>query len=457
MKRYFLMVIILLLLPLLLVTAQEESDDTHPLFEMLALVPNSESTLGNSISYADYAALIESRDYIPRVETGAELLANEQDFRLWLRGMERIRSGYSEFARVTLEMANIPEISGFDLLDMERTLEFGGPPALGRIYGGSFDAAAINTALTTRNYVATELVGIPAWCADERCEDGTMQNIREAERADVFDPILGRKPTVLNLTDMGYLASSTAKSPMTGVAIAVQSTESNPRASVLGLPQYRTAAEVATAPDGLLIQVQFWPGLSLLSAGGRMSTIEFVDLTLFGTRADFESNAMVLPFLIEPVIPAEWLDYGELPTYQLVAFVDRQEGADQVAQLVLIYNSADDAEIAAAELEKRVAAFSQQISGGNDAVPFIDLYLGQAIVESSVYTSETTGQSAAVVSVRYPVSDNESEPITVEMAEEEIPRVAGGLFVRWIQALFRREFYPLWQIDLPEWAFEDAG
>lgn len=454
MKRFPLIWVILLLVPLMMISAQDDSEQPHPLFGMLALVPNSENALGSAVSYADYSALYNSRDYFPQVDTGAELVANEEQFRLWRLGINRIRSGYSDLARLIPDAADIPEKSGFDLLDIEHTLEFGTPPILGRIYGGNFDAASINTALTTRGYVATELVGIAAWCADEACEDGLMVDIAGVDRADVFDPALGRKPTVLDLTERGYLASSPGKPAMVGVAIAAQATDANPRASVLGLPEYRTAAEVAAAPDGLLIQVQFWPGLNLLSESGGYSTYESVDLTLFASREAFEQNIDVILYLREPIVPAEWLDYGELPAYKLVAFVDRQEGEDQVAQLIVVYPSAEVAEIAVPELEKRIRSFSQSITYGEEAPPFIDLYLGQAVVESSVYTSEDTGLSAAVVTVRYPVSANEALPVTAEMAEDEIPRVPGGLYARWINALYSRAFYPLWEITLPDWAYE---
>lgn len=369
-------------------SSQTAVPSNHPFLEMLSHVPGSATDLGTTpnISYVDYRALEQAREGVPTYQSWAEWnQAQENDDLaggLWLINSRRIQSGPSLIFEYFRVLDTMPEVMGFDVFEIDRALTFNNPPQTGFIYAGDFDLDAIAAAHTARNYTMTEVDGIELWCGEVGCENGFEQNLQERDVANIFGGDLGRQ-FPFALTD-GYIMTSgdlTVLEEMIGAAQDEQD-------SILDVPEYLALAEASVQGDGLLVQAQFY------------------------NIVDFNEDELPSP---APYINA--------------ALVDKQEGSDQIAMLLVVYENEADAQAAAESLTESIANFAPP-SMQTDTPIMADENINGSADEPSVYFSESTGLWVAIASIRYPTpSDDEVQ--------------SGLLFRAWIQAVYRREFTPL--------------
>lgn len=426
--RRILLSIILLLLIIVPLQAQDDSGDseeTHPLLEMLALVPDTENSRTDFLYYLDMTALEQaSRIAIsPPNMMIYDLLPSESRLS-YMATLRRIAGG-NGIEIFNADWEAMPEVVGFDFFNINQLIAFGQPPGIGTIYGGNFDYDSIGEAHAARDYTEETINGFTAWCGPSGCDAGLEIDFEARNRGNAFDPMLGRRPTVLLLP--GYLASSPDLVVVEGIARAAN----GDAVSIADAINYRTLAEAITAPEGELIQVNFL-GFDPLSFD--------IDLTVFETREDYEA-AEDLP--MRPVILDEWFDYGEMPAFNLMALADRQIDETQVAMVALLYTNEADAQAAADELAARLQTFSGTLDPEEPFDPFVELIDGAQIDDPYVYQSEDTGLYAAVASVSYPLPDE------ISLEDGLVP---GMMYRYWVTSVFRRAFYVVAQITLPEWA-----
>lgn len=434
---------LLLLLVIMPAAAQDDSDEdeTHPLLEMLALIPDTQNSRVDLLSYVDYRAVERARRTVISPPNFLLFDAMAGDARrLWVEAFRRVQSG-PPFLSYLMQFSEMPEVVGFDFFDIDRAISFGQPPSQGMILGGDFNADAISEAHAARNYTEETLNGFTAWCGPEGCDSGMMLDPTDRNPANIFDPSLGRKPPVLIVP--GYLVSSPDLDVVNGVARAA----AGRGRTLLDDDYYRALAQAITDPEhysGVLVQVNFL----------NYDVMADVDLTIFETREDYDAVAQGV---IEAMFPLadEWLDYGTLPRYAQYALVDRQEGETQVAIVALVYRDEDDARIAAEELATRIGAYRNEIIFPDSETPLMNNAEGAAVDEPYVYISEDTGLAVAVASISYPLPTVEGAELSAEPVEGQAP--PSVIYRAWIQAVFQRAFYPVWNIKLPAWAYEDAG
>lgn len=422
------------------VSAQDAAaeDEPHPLLQMLALVPDTANSRVDILSYVDYRAVEYARRTVisPANYAIFRILPSESTQR-WLQATQRIQSGPSILQYFT-QYGDMPAVVGFDFFDIDQALAFGHPPSQGMILAGEFDAESIGAAHAGRGYIADEIEGYTVWCHPEGCDMGMQQDLRNRNPANIFDPTLGRKPPVLILP--GYLASS----PNLEVVQGVAESAATGAVTLADAPGYRALAQAITDPErfsGDLVQVNFLnndPSYTL-------------DLTIFETREAFDENARSL--LRIAALPDEWLAYDDLPRYFLAALADRQEGETQVALVALVYLNPDDAQAAAEEMADRIGAFQGVLILRDNTEPLMNRAAGAVVDEPYVYISEDTGVYVAIASISYPLPTVEGRAISEEPVEGQAP--PGLIYRFWIQSIFQRAFYPMWQIALPEWAKEE--
>lgn len=395
------MLLVCLLLPLSL-AAQDEMPE-HPLFTMLANVPATATIPTEDrpiieISYVDYRALEQARPGVPSPESW-EALNNDANFQLWVANMARVTSGWPYLNQYFRDAANMPEVMGFDLFDIDRTFAFGSPPGAGFIFDGDFDAEAIAAAHNAREYTQSEVEGVTLWCGPVGCDDGTKVDPVNRNLANIFGGDLGRQQPFALVP--GHILQSGDLATLNSMI----DTHVGKSDSLLDLNEYRAIAEAITEPQDetldLLVQVQFLLPSNL--TGDPLGP----DLT--------------------PILE----NYGTLPAYSLAGVVDRQEGEFQVAMLAVAYLTEEDATQAAEELTNRLASFPINVEQPNTLL-IEDESISASIDEARVYYSEAADRWVAIAAIRY--------PLPAETADSDRPAPSGVVYRLWFRAYVTRSF-----------------
>lgn len=387
--RLFLM---LLLSAFVVFGAAAQDEETPPILEILALVPDTARS--GFVGYSDVRAAELSRPGAAQPESFAEWmrLRDEDDTSagLWLLAFPG--SGFSMIEYLLVEGETLPDVMGFDLLDIDRAVTFGEPPATGDIFMGDFDEAAIDDALTDQGFVADELGGFPAWCNAAGCDAGNTMNLQSRDPANLFGGELGRQqPTVLS---GNFLYSSSDLS----VVEAMNERANGEKRSLAEVPEYQTAVKAMTDDsDTFLRQAHFVHPLQLnpfpLTSDLILSMLESTDMD-------------EIPEELEEAVAEVQELYGDLPPYSLIAMADYADAENQYASVILVYENVEDAE-AAVELIPQRIEISQSIVSRR---PLVELFEDRgAELTPTVIEDEETGLSAAVFAWRYDQSPSEPD------------------------------------------------
>ncbi|MFO7544622.1 MAG: hypothetical protein R6W77_03915 [Trueperaceae bacterium] len=359
-----------------------------PLLAMLAFVPDTVAARTGGVpglSFADYGAAF-GVNVVTVPSTHQEFAALTDDARAsWVAAFQRLQTGPQQLRQyVPLMIESMPELLGIEWFDIERALGYGSPPYLSVVLSADVDAARLGEHLAERDFEEASLEGVTVW---HRSEDGQV-NMAWREPGDPFVGPVGMAARVTVLP--GHLIGNSYWS-MTRAAV---STFRRQYPSLADSPDYRTLAEAISQGDGALIQAQF---LGPLDVG-------FVSDDPFG-------------ILLEGAAPVT-REGPALEPYGLAVLADRQEGADQVAVIAVLYQDVGAAERAAAVLAERLPDFRPDVLES----------WGARFDPPHVYSGDS-GLSAAVVSVRYPLP---------EVGAPGQP--PGGALGLWLRALLMREF-----------------
>jgi hypothetical protein len=352
------------------------------------------------MSYVDYRAVEQARPGIPSPESWEawQALSESPPGELWSANRYRIASGSADFYELFAFFdTDAIEKYGFDYFDIDRSFSFGRPPQKGTILGGDLDLDTIAAAHAARTYTENDLNGVPVWCGPVGCENGHYTNLRQREVYPIFGSRLGRQEPLALIP--GYILNSPSWPVIESMVRAYQDTQD----SLLDLPAYRAVAEMLTADEGLLIQVQF---LHPFSAGFSEDTTSVLSDTV--------------------------ADYGPLPPYELAVLADRQEGEDQVNIMALVHSNEAAATQAANELTQRIATYPDLYHSEQS---FIIEH--EAIMDAPrLYHSQTADRWVAVGAARYPLPGNEKVGGFYQSP--------GLLFIRWYRGYLERLLVPLW-------------
>jgi len=419
----FIMIAVLALVtqPLFAQDATPPANNSHPLIEMLALIPDTPAAHDGvpTVSYVDYRALEMAWPGVPTYQSWAEWNAASEakdlGAGLWNVNFQRVTSGPT-FWNYFRQTSETPEILGFDLFEIDRALVFGKPPAIGQILAGEFDEDAIIAASTANDYKAAEIEGVTVLQRADG-ESGSKMDISSRNPANIFGGDLGLKEPFAIMP--GYILNSRSDEMLESMIQAHTGSQSN----LSGQADYIVAAQAMTQDDGLLVQALFF---DLLDVG-----VLAPDPALLVIGMDPTQAAAVLE-----KFAADQQDHGPLPPYTLAVMADRQEEGEQVILVALVYDTPDMAEVAAMTLTTRLATFSNTFVTKSD-VPLIDEIEGASMSEPRVYADEESGTYIAIAETRYPMPEPALE------GDSGRPTGPGILFRRWVNAIYQRGFYPL--------------
>ncbi|MEX2535214.1 MAG: hypothetical protein WD273_06385 [Trueperaceae bacterium] len=371
-------------------------EGSAPLLRMLSLVPDGLlSRVGTpGVAYVDFRA-IERAGGVENPGSATDYaLMSETDRSNWLTALRRVSTGPRDLVvQFAAQVEGMPEILGFEWFDMDRGLSYAPPPGTTTIIAVEPDAEALVTRLGGRGFEESVRGGISVW---HKGEDGAI-SIADRDPGDPFGGNMGKSQRIALLP--GHLVNSAFWA--TTEAVVQATTGEAP--SLAQAPDYRTLAEAAADPStGELVQAMFlqpaevglMPGDPARFIG--MEPEEVQDRL----RAEAEEAKARAP----------------LPFYGLALLADKQAGDDWVGVAALLYEDFETAEVAAAELTRRLATFV--------TAQFPEASFGAD--EPQVHESES-GHFAAVAAIRFPGSE----------ARGEAPQ---GGFGDWVRALMLREF-----------------
>lgn len=416
-----------LLLALTSDPAHSQDEAAHPLLQMLALTPDD----ATFVTYTDYDAT-ESAGLTPLEIDNfqADVLDDAAEGRAWARRSLRLRAGL-ELSFVFTGAADMPTVVGFDFADIARVVTFNQPPAQGLVLQGAFDEAAVRATHLARDYVETDVNGVPALCNTTACDDGLDPSLLNRNLSNIFDPALGRKPPVLLLD--GTLVSAFALDVVSDLADVAQGTTT----SLADSAPHTAIANALTDPTQFeteLVQVLYFTAADV-------QTVPSDALLRFDTRAAYEDASEIDPVnraLLDGVLASD-----PLPAYELMAFADMHDGTEQFAVVALAYADAETAQGAAAVLTERLRTFADPALGP-DAPPLLQGFAMPTMLGApSVHVDDATGRAVALVTVTYPLLPDDAE------------LSPGLIFIGWYNAVLRATFYPLWTLDRPAWAVKD--
>jgi hypothetical protein len=203
-----------------------------------------------------------------------------------------------------------PAVVGFDFFDVDRLLSFGVPPEDAIVLGGRFEPAAIVAAHEARGFSGTDQGETTLICSEAGCDEGFAMDMAGREPADPFGGMMGRKQPLVVSGD-ALLSSASFE-----VITAMQAAADGSAGSLAEAPEV-IAAVAALTDDAIL----------------RQAALASRDL-IGGTGS---------------------ADAPALPPYDMLLFADTATSTEQIAHVVLVYPSIEDANAAAEALPLRMA------------------------------------------------------------------------------------------------------
>jgi hypothetical protein len=391
---------------LLLVTAFTsvfaQADDT-PLLQMLARIPDSENGR-DFLTYADYQALVAARPGAPSVNSWADFTAlSKEQSALFISALSGLNSGPDFYVRGLMQLADMPQVVGFDLFDIQRAASYGQPPSQVGLLEADFDPDAVIAAHTARGYTHATEDGMTLLCGAKGCDDMSL-NLDGVNPANPFGGSLGRSQPVL-IGD-GVIASSAS----IGAVAELASTLVGETHSLAAQPDYHAAAEAITQ-DGTLLQAAFI----------RPADIPQASAAAMRSNLSSEQTQAILGQIKADFVP--------LLQYNLIAFADTASADQQTTLIALVYTNHDQAETAAATFPARLAQ-AESIQTQRSFGDMLD-DRGVTATDVSIYDA-SSNRSVVVIALHSPLP-------SATTPESEQPEPMSRVYALLIRALYAQD------------------
>jgi hypothetical protein len=361
--------------------------------EALALVPDTPESRGSMLSYLDQRAAVAARPGAAQPGSIEEALAlveaGDPAARLWLAALMGVSSGDVGLLSRMTQAADWPEELGFDLLDVDRHLVFGAPPADGSILLGDFSPAAVADAWAEHGYSSSRAGTRKLLCGAAGCDRGMDMDIASADPGLPFgaefgrsEPVAVSKHDLLNSADLATLEAMLAAADGEAPSMADD-------------PMYRALA-LAADPATVLTQATLLPG-------GMMGLGPDIYATFSESPQAAGALLTELDDLFEP-----------MPGAAAVAILDAATDTEQVVTIALAYADEADAHVAADVLPRRLAtlpALSHEVS-------LTELLAARGVtsVTGTVVPAGEGRAALARVELSAPLASSEPDPSTDRLA-----------------------------------------
>ncbi len=355
-----LLLVLALLLSTTLIVAQDESS---PLLEALALVPDDPP---GDLYFVDFAAVEQAYPAAQRPVDWADFEASSgAAYEVWWRTFWNTMLPGLEFFQSAAEM---PAAMGIDFFQIDRALIDLAPPQTVTYLFGDFNPATIGAALTAREFTQESVSGdVELWCGSVGCENSAQANMRERNLADFFGGDLGRLWG--RLISPQFMIGANMFEDLQGVEQVVNGEQ--PSLADDALIQ---AAVAALSDQGTLLQA-FIPSEIGLAALSDLAAMLPPNLSPEQMRA-----------IVERLLDT---DFEALPPYKLVLFADVVSETEEIGSVVLVYAQTADAEAAARIIPTRIAAYQSLVTqrGFGDLLAERQVEVRAEVLSGEFYTT----------------------------------------------------------------------
>ncbi len=331
--RFFILFALFLLLALP-VGAQEDEDTPTPgatqnFSDLLRLIPLTNDLQRTYIEYGDIRAAESGRGIIPYASWSEFDRDQTRRRSLWVNSVGLAGGEFMYLDLSIRELGMMPDIMGFDFFEIDRSLEFGSPPAQGFILqGDTIDVTSVDSAHVARDYTQQSLSDLPAWCGAVGCTEGNRTDFANLEMSNIFGGRFGQQPPLAMIPEDGIVFASSDFDLLQSMALA----HTEQVDSMLAVPDI---AALVNSLDGYgnLRHAMLTTSIMSLGDGG-------------------------LPeFLLDPALDLNNITsepMAGLPPYYFMAIADLFTEEEQNAVIALSFFSADDAQAAANILPERL-------------------------------------------------------------------------------------------------------
>jgi hypothetical protein len=231
-------------------------------------------------------------------------------------------------------------------------------------------------------------------------------NMKDRNPANPFGGDLGRKWPII-LQENNLIGSPDETVIKNHVAVSAGNSK-----SLADAPEYQ-AAVGAMAQNGTLLQAYFWDGELLAS----MSDLDPMIITLTP-----EQRKAILADILK--------DYEPLPVSKLLMFGDVANDTQAGAEVVLVYDSKEDADKAAEILPKRIDAYQSLVIRR----PLKELLAERGVNKPDVQVIESSGQYVVLMTFATPKATDEQLLAMGGIGDSPDGVAAPGLMYRFLVA-----------------------
>ena len=417
----------------------ELNDSAQALADVLALIPDNAQTRDNMmIGYVDIHGVFTARPGAPLPADWQSYVALETADDELLRplfgsGLASIQFGAWSFLQYFGEYERLPATAGFDVFQVQQSVEYGRPPSDVMLLAGDFDQAAIIAVHEAKGYTQETIGEAVLLCGPTGCEGIVDRALAERDTAYPFGGRFGRKQPVLLLP--GAILSSADRAVIDTVLAVLDGSQQS-----LADDDSMQAMVEAIASSGSLVQAIIVEP-SLTAYGDPVAGL----IAGMGMQPSEENIASLMEAygLDRPLS-----EQNLLPRYDLIAMAHVIDGSDEVALVLLVFDNEDDAQTAAERVVWRLNEFNSIQRGGNET--YAEVLMpedGPTMDAAFVVSGSSTGKSVMVLGFRQPLPPAEIEP------EASRPRAIGITFARLTRMILNRDTF--WLASLPELDSED--
>lgn len=398
--------IVLLLAIVAPISAQNDSQNTHPLLDLLAYVPDTE-VVGDIVYYADIQASAETVIGEPQdsVRQAWETLGYPDDF--WVGWLPMALPRFRNYLIVLAE--DDGQSIGLDVKTIERTIYFGQPPSDAMILQGDFDTDTIVDAFTAQSHELQPRDDVTLLCSIDGCDDGRAIHVEERNPLNPFGGEFGRHEPIALLDDL------ILNSPDFGVVESMIQSGDGEMASLADSSDYQAVVTVATRQGAL-----------------RQAILASTENPAFW---DVEE---VIP-LVLPEEKREMLEdkVTPLPPYNLLMMADTAslDTQTQAGLVLLVYNSEAAANRASDALQANLAPDGLTTINTDETLHSIMAKRGE--MQFEVIADDATGRYILQLSIQAPL-------IEIPESDDETQILAGQQFRLFLLMLYQRDI--LWLI-----------
>jgi|GEM_PF-4055373 len=356
---------LMLLLLIMSVPVSLAQDDIDNLLELLNTVPDIPEAQQYPITFVDYKNVIRARDGVRQFTEYEQIyLVSDEERKIFEAAIRSIISG--PHLRILDYAPAWSNYSGYDFMDINRSITYGIPPQRVEILVGDFDMSSISSQYEESGYSYSEFGDITLLCPEYGCEVSNPPNYNWE------DPLGGQYAFLLS-------EQMIVQSPIYENLALIDNIAQDEMNSLADNSMIRAAVSPID-PNNIVIQ-----GKLLYPPNIILNVSNLWDDELNQLKESLEAS-------------------DALPQWDIVLMTDTATSSEQVVYASFVYSDLESAQTSARIVEERLNTMASRTTGEIYATTFAGL--GVDNISSRVVSDEANSHHMAVIELRAPLAEN---------------------------------------------------